>query len=144
MPNEPSWTLQDTVKLAGILAEHGVDLLDVSSGGLHPAQKVTHSYKAFQAPLSEAVKKAHGVDTPNGLHVSAVGLITTGQLAEEILERGMADAIFIGRQFQREPGTVLTFAEQLGVKIKIANQIEWEQKLGLSRRSQKPATDSKE
>ncbi|KAL5529466.1 hypothetical protein ACEPAG_5451 [Sanghuangporus baumii] len=143
LPGEPSWTIQDTVKLAGILAAHGVDLLDVSSGGLHPAQKVTHSYRAYQAPLAEAIKKAHGTDTSSGLLVSAVGLITTGQLAEEILERGMADAIFVGRQFQKEPGTVLAFAEQLGVKIKIANQIEWGQKLGMSRRSQRPVVESK-
>ncbi|KAL5511398.1 OYE32_3 [Sanghuangporus vaninii] len=145
LPGEPSWTIQDTVKLAGILAAHGVDLLDVSSGGLHPAQKVTVSYKAYQAPLAEAVKKAHGIDTSSGLLVSAVGLITTGQLAEEILELGMADAVFVGRQFQKEPGTVLAFAEQLGVKIKIANQIEWGLKLGTRsrHRGQKPVIESK-
>lgn len=35
------WKVEDTVKLAEILAEQGVDLLDVSSGGLHPRQKIT-------------------------------------------------------------------------------------------------------
>ena len=35
-----SWRVEDTVKLAEILVEKGVDLLDVSSGGLHPKQKI--------------------------------------------------------------------------------------------------------
>lgn len=35
-----SWKVEDTVKLAEVLADMGVDLLDVSSGGLHPKQRV--------------------------------------------------------------------------------------------------------
>jgi 2,4-dienoyl-CoA reductase-like NADH-dependent reductase (Old Yellow Enzyme family) len=34
------WTVKDTIKLAEVLAERGVDLLDVSSGGLHPKQQI--------------------------------------------------------------------------------------------------------
>jgi 2,4-dienoyl-CoA reductase-like NADH-dependent reductase (Old Yellow Enzyme family) len=34
------WTVEDTIRLANILAQRGVDLLDVSSGGNHPAQKI--------------------------------------------------------------------------------------------------------
>ena len=43
LENEPgmdSWKLEDTVKLAEVLATKGVDLLDVSSGGNHPKQKI--------------------------------------------------------------------------------------------------------
>jgi len=40
LPNEPQWRLEDTVKLSGILAEHGVDLLVASAGGNNPAQKI--------------------------------------------------------------------------------------------------------
>jgi 2,4-dienoyl-CoA reductase-like NADH-dependent reductase (Old Yellow Enzyme family) len=35
-----SWKSEDTVRLAEILAEKGVDLLDVSSGGNHQKQKI--------------------------------------------------------------------------------------------------------
>lgn len=45
---EESWTVEDTVRLAGILAEKGVDLLDVSSGGLDPRQKIKGG-PAYQA-----------------------------------------------------------------------------------------------
>ncbi|KAL8960306.1 MAG: hypothetical protein Q9193_002970 [Seirophora villosa] len=46
-----SWRTEDTVRLAEILATKGVDLLDVSSGGLHANQKVKGgtSYQAVRA-----------------------------------------------------------------------------------------------
>jgi 2,4-dienoyl-CoA reductase-like NADH-dependent reductase (Old Yellow Enzyme family) len=34
------WTVEDTIKLAEILAERGVDLIDVSTGGNHPKQQI--------------------------------------------------------------------------------------------------------
>ncbi|CCM05995.1 uncharacterized protein FIBRA_08237 [Fibroporia radiculosa] len=119
-PND-TWTGEDTVKLAGILAEHGVDLFDVSSGGIHPQQKIKTAPLANQIPYSHAVRKAHG----NKILVGAVGMIKTGKFAQEILDEGSADVIFVGRQFQKNPATVWAFAEELGVAIAVANQIEW-------------------
>ena len=34
LPDTQSWTLEDTIKLAEVIADLGVDLLDVSSGGV--------------------------------------------------------------------------------------------------------------
>ncbi|KAI0323480.1 FMN-linked oxidoreductase, partial [Cubamyces sp. BRFM 1775] len=115
LPNEPSWRSEDTVRLAGILAEHGVDLLDVSSGGLHPQQKIKGG-PAYQAPFAEAVKKAHG----DKILVGTVGNITHGHTAQSVLEKGQADVVFVGLQFQKNPGTVWAFAEDLGVTLTIA------------------------
>ncbi|KAI5124057.1 hypothetical protein M0805_003885 [Coniferiporia weirii] len=140
LPNEPSWTLEETIRLAGLLTENGVDLLDVSSAGLHPAQRIvagTVAYFAYQAHFSEAIKKAHGLDTASKLLLGAVGELNTGPIAEEVLDRDMADVVFVGRQFQKDPATVLTFAEQLGVRIKIANQIGWGLGLGTSGRGRR-------
>ena len=98
----------------------------MSSAGLHPQQKIvrgTFAIFSSQAQFSEAIKKEHGIDTPTGLLVGAVGQLNTGPVANEVLERNMADVTFVGRQFQKEPGTVLAFAEQLGVEIEVANQI---------------------
>ncbi|KAA1475227.1 FMN-linked oxidoreductase [Dentipellis sp. KUC8613] len=120
MPDEPSWRLEDTVRLTGLLAAHGVDLLDVSSGGSDPAQKIGPQ-DAYQIPFSEAVKKAHG----DKILVGAVGGITTGTRAQQILEAGQADIAFVGRMFQKNPGLVWSFAEDLGVEIYKALQIEW-------------------
>lgn len=54
-----SWTVDQTVKLAQVLADKGVDLLDVSSGGSHPSQH-PHVGPGYQAPFAKAVKKAVG------------------------------------------------------------------------------------
>ena len=47
-PDMESWKIEDTVRLAEILADSGVDLLDVSSGGNDPSQKIK-SGPAYQA-----------------------------------------------------------------------------------------------
>ncbi|KAI9061968.1 FMN-linked oxidoreductase [Trametes sanguinea] len=119
-PNEPSWRSEDTVRLAGVLAEHGVDLLDVSSSGNNPAQKIKTG-PAYQAHFAEAVKRAHG----DKILVSAVGSINDGQLAQSVLDKGQADVIFVGRMFQKNPGLVWKFADDLGVEIHVAGQIHW-------------------
>lgn len=49
-----SWKVGDTIRLAEVIAGMGVDLLDVSSGGLDPRQKVKISpgYQAVSAAKS--------------------------------------------------------------------------------------------
>ena len=114
-----SWTSEQTVELGKILAGRGVDLMDISSGGNHPKQH-PHAAPGYQAPLSKAVKKAVG----NKMAVSAVGSIHTGKLANELLEDGL-DVIMVGRLFQKNPGVVFSFAEELGVEVNMPNQIRW-------------------
>lgn len=75
----------------------------------------------MQVPLSAAVRKAHG----DKILVSTVGSITTGTLAQGVLDEGAADVVFVGRQFQKNPGTVWAFAEELGVTVTQSHQIEW-------------------
>lgn len=120
LPNEPSWRVEDTVKLAGILSERGVDFLDVSSGGSHP-KAIMKGGPAYQAPFAEAVKQAVG----DKLVVGSVGSITNGKIAQEVLDKGQADVILVGRQFQKNPAVVWAFASDVGVAIKVANQIGW-------------------
>lgn len=121
-PDEPSWCSEDTVRLAPILHEHGIDLLDVSTGGIHPAQKVRGGV-AYQAPFAFDVKKA--LDPASKLLVGSVGIITDGHVAQGILDKGQADVVLVGRQFLRNPGTVWAFADDLEVEIQLANQIRW-------------------
>lgn len=58
------------------------------------------------------------------MKVGTVGTITNGKQANELLERGL-DLAIVGRYFQKNPGLVWTFAEDLGVEINVANQIRW-------------------
>ncbi|OTB03217.1 hypothetical protein M426DRAFT_322007 [Hypoxylon sp. CI-4A] len=121
-----SWTVSDTVRLAGLLADRGVDLLDVSSGGNHPLQKIKAG-PGYQAPFAKAVKKAIG----DKILVGTVGSITSGKQAEELLVGGKGeddtslDIVSVGRMFQKNPGLVWTWAEELGTAIHVANQIGW-------------------
>ncbi|OKL56254.1 hypothetical protein UA08_08528 [Talaromyces atroroseus] len=120
-PNEPSWTLSDSVQLAKALAEQGaVDFLDVSTGGNHPDQKINGG-PAFQAPFAIEVKKAVG----DKLLVSSVGTINSGKLANKLLEEDGLDFAIVGRLFQKNPGLVWAWAEELDLEISMANQIRW-------------------
>ncbi|KAK4508818.1 hypothetical protein PRZ48_002557 [Zasmidium cellare] len=115
-----SWTGDDTVKLAPLLAERGVDLLDVSTGGNHPAQH-PHTKPAYQAPFAIKVKQAVG----DKMAVASVGSIENGTLANDLLEKDNLDMVIVGRGFQKNPGLVFAWAEELKVHVNMPNQIRW-------------------
>ncbi|TKA63004.1 hypothetical protein B0A49_10774 [Cryomyces minteri] len=128
------WTVKDTVRLASLLADKGVDVLDVSSGGNHPAQHI-HAGPAYQAPFAKEVKKAVG----DKLLVATVGSITNGKQANDLLEEGL-DIAIAGRMFQKNPGLVWAWADDVGVEIQQANQIRW----GFGGRGKKNRSHAKE
>ncbi|OJJ65689.1 hypothetical protein ASPBRDRAFT_49584 [Aspergillus brasiliensis CBS 101740] len=116
-----SWTVEQSTRLAPILADHGVDLVDVSSGGVHPKSAIAiKPGPAYQVHLAQEIKRATG----DKLVVTAVGGIKTGTLAEEVVQSGI-DAVQAGRWFQQNPGLVRAFANELGVKVRMATQIDW-------------------
>jgi len=115
-----SWTPEDTAKLAPLLAERGVDFLDVFSGGNHPAQH-PHVGPAYQAPFAVKVKEAVG----NKMAVGSVGSIESGTLANELLEKKGLDFAIVGRGFQKNPGLVFAWADELSTAINMPNQIRW-------------------
>ncbi|OQE19277.1 hypothetical protein PENFLA_c019G10310 [Penicillium flavigenum] len=116
-----SWTVAQSVELAPLLAQRGVDLVDVSSGGIHPKSAIAiKPGPAYQVHLAQEIKKAVG----DKLFVTAVGGIKTGPLAEEVVQSGI-DAVQAGRWFQQNPGLVRAFANELGVKVRMATQIDW-------------------
>lgn len=114
------WDVSQTVKLAQILAGRGVDVLDVSTAGLHPAQKIKTG-PGYQAPFAKTIKKAVG----DKMTVATVGSIMSGKQAQELVEDGGLDAVFAGRMFLKNPSLVWAWAEELNVEINIANQIRW-------------------
>lgn len=93
---ENGWDLNDSVELAKVLKEHSVDLVDVSSGGNIHGAKIS-VFDGYQVPFSSQVRNEAGVKT------GAVGLITTTDQAEEILQKGDADLIFVARAILRNP-----------------------------------------
>ncbi|KAF8333962.1 FMN-linked oxidoreductase [Cantharellus anzutake] len=113
------WGVDQSSQLVRLLKdESGVDLVDVSSGGLWARQKIPVG-PGYQVPLAESIKK-HNPD----VLIGSVGLITDGKQAEEILQKGQADVIRVAREFLRNPDFALKSAMQLGVAAKPVNQYE--------------------
>lgn len=103
---EGGWTTEESVKLASLLKDLGVDLIDCSSGGNVNNARIPFS-PGYQVPFSEAVRKT-------GILTGAVGLITTAGQAESILQEGKADLILMGRELLRNPYFPLHAARYLG------------------------------
>lgn len=108
--------VDDYVIYSRWMKEQGVDLIDVSSGALVPAK--IHAYPGYQVPLAEKIKLEANIAT------GAVGLITTGIQAEEILQNNRADLIFIARELLRDPYFPRTAAKELGVTIEPPKQYD--------------------
>ena len=104
---EGGWDLPQSVRLAGLLREHGVDLVDVSSGG-NVATAQFSVGPGYQTAFSEAIRAQAGIPT------GAVGMITDPAQAAHILRSGQADLIFIAREFLRDPYWPLHAAAALG------------------------------
>ena len=104
------WTIEDSIRFVQAIKGKDVDLVDCSSGGNSHAQKIPGA-PLYQVPFAEAIKKQTGMKT------GAVGLITTAQQAEGILQAQQADLIVLARQFLRDPYFPLHAAKELGVDI---------------------------
>ena len=110
------WTIEDSVALTPLLRVAGVDLVDVSSGGLHHTQQIPVG-PGFQVPLAAAVREA-------GLPTGAVGLITDPHQAQQVLDDGSADLVLLARELLRDPHWPLHAARELGVDVPWPPQYE--------------------
>jgi 2,4-dienoyl-CoA reductase-like NADH-dependent reductase (Old Yellow Enzyme family) len=104
------WTLEDAVAFSRLMREAGVDLVDVSSGGLVPEQQVEVG-PGYQVPLAAAIREQAGVAT------GAVGLITEPVQAEKVLADGQADVVLLARELLRDPHWPLRAAAELGADV---------------------------
>jgi len=107
---EGGWNINDSVQLATVLKENKVDVIDCSSGGNSPQQKIDVG-PLYQVPFSEKIKKETSILT------AAVGMITDARQCEDILSQQKADFIVMARQFLREPYFPLHAAKELGVDV---------------------------
>jgi 2,4-dienoyl-CoA reductase-like NADH-dependent reductase (Old Yellow Enzyme family) len=114
---EGGWNIDESLQLSKILKEKGVDLMDVSSGGLVSHQQISLGPN-YQVPFAERIKKETGILT------GAVGLITEASQAESIVEEGKADLVLFARESLRNPNLALDFAKELGAEIQWPIQYE--------------------
>ena len=104
------WDVDESVELSKRAREHGVDLIDCSSGGLAPNQQI-HLGPGYQVPFAERIRREAEIAT------GAVGLITAAQQADEIIRQERADCVLFAREMLRDPYFPLHAAQQLGVKL---------------------------
>ncbi|MFJ2094716.1 NADH:flavin oxidoreductase/NADH oxidase [Streptomyces sp. NPDC087901] len=103
------WTGDDTVRLAKELHAHGVDLLDVSTGGMVPDATIPVE-PGYQVSYAAQVRAAAGIPT------GAVDLILEPAQAEDIVATGQADAVLLGRELLRSPYWPQHAALELGAE----------------------------
>ena len=101
------WTPDETVALCRELKAHGVDLINVSTGGTVPDAKIPTG-PGFQTEFAERVRRE--ADVPS----AAVGLITAPAQADHIVRSGQADMVLLGREILRNPYWPLEAAHELG------------------------------
>jgi len=112
---EGGWDVEQSIELARQVKSLGVDLVDCSSGALVP-NAVIPSTPGYQVPFAERIRREAGLPT------AAVGLISEPRQADDILQQGHADLVFLARQMLRDPYWPLRAARELGVKIDWPNQ----------------------
>jgi 2,4-dienoyl-CoA reductase-like NADH-dependent reductase (Old Yellow Enzyme family) len=104
------WDIGQSVELARQVKSLGVDLIDVSSGGLLPHAKIPLA-PGYQVPFAAQIRREAGVAT------GAVGLITGAEQAAQIVATGDADVVLIARESLRDPYFPRRAAQRLGAKI---------------------------
>ncbi len=103
---EGGWDIEQSVRLAEILKEKGVDVIDVSTGGNVAHAKIPVE-AGYQVPFADEIKKQTGIIT------GAVGLITSAEQSEALLEEDKCDLIFMGRKLLNDPYFPINAAKEL-------------------------------
>ena len=93
---EGGWNIDDSVRLARLLREHNVDLVDVSSGGMAPNAQIPLA-PGYQVPFARRIRSEAAIPT------AAVGMITEPLQANSIIEEGHADIVLLAREMLRDP-----------------------------------------
>ena len=109
LPNQDSWTVEESIRLVDRVAAIGADLVDVSSGGISPNSYPEYQGPNYQLPHAERIKR----ETEADIAVGTVGSITTPEQAEAIVANGRADLAIVGREHLRDPYFGLQAADAL-------------------------------
>jgi 2,4-dienoyl-CoA reductase-like NADH-dependent reductase (Old Yellow Enzyme family) len=104
---EGGWDVDQSVALVKNLCQRGVDLVDVSSGGLVPHVRVPAG-PGYQTPFAGRIRAEGGAKT------AAVGMITDPAQADQIVRTGQADLVLLARELLRDPYWPLHAAARLG------------------------------
>jgi len=110
LDDRDSWDVEQSARLADDLYEVGADLIDVSSGGIHPAQDIEWVGPNYQLRFAEHIRSERDTD----VKVGTVGGITSAEQADAVIRNDRADVAIVGREFLRDPYFPLHAAQELG------------------------------
>jgi len=110
---EGGWDADESVALGKMMKEWGVDLVDTSTGGNSPLQKIANLGPSYQVGFSDRIRREAAIPT------GAVGLISGADQADGIVRSGQADVVLLARELLRNPYFPLAAAHRLG------HEIEW-------------------
>ena len=114
---EGGWDIEQSVQLARQVQALGVDLIDVSSGGLLPHVTIPVA-PGYQVPFAARIRRETGVAS------GAVGLITEIEQVAAIVANGEADVVSLARESLRDPYFPLRAAQSLGIKVEVPVQYQ--------------------
>lgn len=114
-----AWTPDQTILLTERLQDHGVDLIDVSTGG-NVAKAEIPVAPGYQVPFARRIQSETTVPA------AAVGLIDEAKQAEDVVASGDAVAVLLGRALLRDPYWPRRAAQELGVTMTPATPPQYE------------------
>jgi 2,4-dienoyl-CoA reductase-like NADH-dependent reductase (Old Yellow Enzyme family) len=103
---EGGWTVDDSVALSKLLKEHGIDLVDCSSGGNVADARIPVA-PGYQVQFAARIRREAGIPT------AAVGMITDPVQANRIIADGEADMVLLAREMLRDAYWAVHAAEAL-------------------------------
>ncbi len=103
---EGGWDIDESILLASLLRDKGVDLVDVSSGGMVPRVSIPVG-PGYQVPFADRIRRESRIAT------GAVGMVTSPEQADQIVRNGQADMVLLAREMLRDPYWPLHAAETL-------------------------------
>jgi anthraniloyl-CoA monooxygenase len=110
-------SVEESVKIARVFSEHGVDIVDVSSGQTTPKARPAYG-RSFQTPFADRIRNVTGVAT------MAVGSISSWDDVNTIIAAGRADLCALGRPHLYDPAWTLHAAAEQDHRVKWPNQYE--------------------
>ncbi len=106
---DDGWTVEETVELAKLLKDAGVDMIDCTSGGIGGDRRVSFPLgQGYQVPLAEQVRREADIAC------ATVGMIWDASYANDVVAEGRADMVAIARELLDDPNWPLHAAAQLG------------------------------
>jgi NADPH2 dehydrogenase len=114
--SEKGNTSEDIANIINHVKESGVDIVNVSSGGVIYTK--INPYPGYQIEPARIIKEK------TNLPVMAGGLVTDWQLAEEIIKNKRGDMVYMGRKLLRDPYFVINASHQLGIDYPWPKQYE--------------------